>query len=361
MAKSRRRFGRVRKLPSGRWQARYPGPDGIDRPAPETFRTKTDADVWLVNKETEIRASGWIDPDAGLTALGSYAEQWIKERRLAESTVTKYREYLQRFVVPYLGDEPVSDLTPARIRTWYAQLETDGATAMYRAKTYRFLHAVLNTAADDELIRRNPCRIQGAGQEYSPERPVLSVADVLKVAGTIQPRYRLLVLLGAFAELRYSELMRLKRADIDLLNEVVSVRPSDGRGKSKSLAGVRKVAVPSAIMPALRFHLKIYAEPGAEGRVFVGPKGATPSVANFNSIWHRALISAELPRVHFHDLRHSGNTLIAESGASTKELMRRMGHSSSRAALIYQHATDKRDRKLAEALSLMIEEERTGT
>ena len=284
MAKSKRRFGRVRKLPSGRWQARYPGPDGIDRPAPETFRTKTDADVWLVNKETEIRANVWVDPDAGQVTVGDYAEQWIKERRLAESTVAKYREYLLRFVVPYLGSVAVGDLTPARIRTWYTQLEADGATDKYRAKTYRFLHAVLNTAADDEVIRRNPCRIKGAGQEYSPERPVLSVAQVLKVAGTIQPRYRLLVLLAAFVELRYSELVRLKRADIDVVNDVIAVLPSDKRGKSKTLAGVRKVAIPSAIMPALRFHLKIYAEPEPTGRVFVGPKGATPSNANFNGI-----------------------------------------------------------------------------
>jgi hypothetical protein len=51
----KRRFGRVRRLPSGRFQARYLGPDGKDRPAPETFATKTDADLWLARKEVEIR------------------------------------------------------------------------------------------------------------------------------------------------------------------------------------------------------------------------------------------------------------------------------------------------------------------
>lgn len=60
----RRRFGRVRKLPSGRYQARYPGPDGLDRPAPDTFATKTDADVWLTMKEAEIRGGDWLDPEA---------------------------------------------------------------------------------------------------------------------------------------------------------------------------------------------------------------------------------------------------------------------------------------------------------
>ena len=61
----KRRFGRVRQLASGRWQARYTGPDGIDRPAPETFATKTDAEVWLTLKEAEIRNGDWINPDDG--------------------------------------------------------------------------------------------------------------------------------------------------------------------------------------------------------------------------------------------------------------------------------------------------------
>lgn len=368
---AKRRFGRIRKLPSGRFQARYQGPDGVDYPAPNTFATKKDADVWLARTEVAILEGRWVSPsapepelgeqDPAQITLGDYADRWIRERDLAESTATKYREYLDRFVRPRLGAKKLCELDPAGIRTWYAQLKDDGATDMYRAKTYRFLHAVLNTAADDETIRRNPCRIKGAGEEYSPERPVLEVADVLKVASVIQPRYRLLILMAAFTELRYSELMRLERADIDLDAGVVSVRPSDHRGKSKSKAGVRKVTIPTAIMSAVVFHMKIYAERGSAGRVFVGPRGGTPSVANFNGIWHKALVKAELPRMHFHDLRHSGNNAIAESGASTKELMRRMGHSSSRAALIYQHATDKRDRVLAESLSAMIEQARSGT
>ena len=67
------------------------------------------------------------------------------------------------------------------------------------------------------------------------------------------------------------------------------------------------------------------------------------------------LLSAGLPSgFHFHDLRHTGNNLAAASGASTRELMHRMGHGSMRAALIYQHATSERDREIATALDLRI-------
>ena len=58
--------------------------------------------------------------------------------------------------------------------------------------------------------------------------------------------------------------------------------------------------------------------------------------------------------LHLHDLRHTGNNLAAASGASTRELMHRMGHSSMRAALIYQHATSERDREIAEGMDKRI-------
>jgi integrase len=91
--------------------------------------------------------------------------------------------------------------------------------------------------------------------------------------------------------------------------------------------------------------------------VFVGPYGATPLRRNFLTIWKRAKekagpgIPAEL---HFHNLRHAGNHLAAASGASTRELMGRMGHASMRAALIYQHRTAERDRMIADSLDEMI-------
>jgi hypothetical protein len=55
------------------------------------------------------------------------------------------------------------------------------------------------TAVDDGLIRRNPCRIKGAGQEESAERPVLTIAEVYALADVIDPQYRVLVFLGTFA------------------------------------------------------------------------------------------------------------------------------------------------------------------
>jgi integrase len=96
-------------------------------------------------------------------------------------------------------------------------------------------------------------------------------------------------------------------------------------------------------------------EPGRHGLVFVGPKGGQLRRGNFRrSVWQPAVICVGVPDLRFHDLRHTGNTLAAATGASTRELMSRMGHASSRAALIYQHATRDRDAAIAAALSDLV-------
>ena len=107
-------------------------------------------------------------------------------------------------------------------------------------------------------------------------------------------------------------------------------------------------------MPALRHHLDVYAQPGQLGLACVGEKGAPQRRCNFSDRWAAALEAAGLTDVHFHDLRHSGNTWAASSGASLRDLMRRMGHASSDAALRYQHASSDRDRAIADALSQRI-------
>ena len=82
--------------------------------------------------------------------------------------------------------------------------------------------------------------------------------------------------------------------------------------------------------------------------------GQPVRLATFYTAWKKATRAVGLEKFHFHDLRHTGNTLAASTGASTKELMSRMGHSSPRAALIYQHATQDRDAEIAAALSEVI-------
>jgi integrase len=357
----RRRFGRIRRLPSGRWQARYRGPDGVDRPAPGTFVRQRDAQSWLVRKEAEILAGDWLDPDAGQVPFGEYATSWVKERpNLRLRTLDLYGYLLRQHILPTFGHRSVASIREPRVRAWRHALLESGVNAVTLAKAYRLLKAIFNTAVDDGLIRRNPCRAVGAGQERSAERPVLTVEQVGRLAEAIGARYQALVLLATFASLRWGELTALTRRNVDLDSHTVRVVSSLTEtdrgtlipGLPKTAAGRRTVQLPLLIVPILRDHLDRYAQPGDDGLIFVSPRGTRLRRSNFRRrVWLPALTKAGLPEIHVHDLRHTGNILTATAGASLRELMARMGHTSTRAALVYLHDTNDRQRAIAAAVN----------
>lgn len=364
--KGHRRFGNVRTLPSGRFQASYLAPDGLRRYAPETFETRKEADDWLTLRQAELLRGEWTDPNRGRLPFRDYAERWVKERKVEESTRERYDELLRLHINPFLGDLPLNKISTETVRSWRVHLLDHGRSEIRVSKAYRLLRAIFNTAVDDERIRRNPCRIKGADKEYSPERPVASLPQVLTLAARMPERFQALVLAAALTGLRWGELVGLRRGDVDFGAGVVYVRRAmkqldSGRlreGGTKSAAGVRAVAMPEALADVLDVHLGKYVDPSLDALVFTGPKGAPLKRANWRKSvkWPERVKAVGLPDgFHFHDLRHTGNQLAARSGASTRELMRRMGHSSVRAALIYQHATDDRDQEIAKAINSLIE------
>jgi len=244
-----------------------------------------------------------------------------------------------------------------------------GVTPVTAAKAYRLLKSIMATAVDDGLIRRNPCRIKGASVEKSPERPLLTIsqvyAQVYALADTVDRRYRALILLACFCGLRWGELAGLQRADIDCDPRTIRIARQlcevPGRppflAPPKSDAGKRTVSMPSMIVADVSAHLDAFTMPEAEALVFTSPHGKPLRHPNFRrGVWYPALAATGLD-VHFHDLRHTGNQLTADAGANLRELMERMGHSSSRAALIYLHSTSDRQRQLADTVAVRVQAE----
>jgi integrase len=155
---------------------------------------------------------------------------------------------------------------------------------------------------------------------------------------------------------------RRRRLDGCAVRIVISTpETDDGRlidDDPKSQAGRRRVAFPKEIAPELRWHLERFAQPGDDGLVFIGPKGGRLRRSTFQRTWTKARTDVGLPDLHFHDLRHTGNTMAAGQGASLRELMERMGHTSARAALIYQHATQQRDEAIAAGMGKLLRQAR---
>ncbi len=364
----KRQFGSIRRLPSGRYQARYPDASGQLLPAPLTFAAKADAGRFLDEVRTDQDRGVWIDPRAGQVTLADYAWSWLELRPdLRPRTVELYEGYLRLHILPILGDVELGSVTTARVRAWHAGLIGAGKPGRSTvAKAYRLLSTIMRTAVEDELVLKNPCILKNAGVERPPERPIATVAQVFEIADAIHPRFRILVLLATFTGLRLGELQALKRSRVDVENGTLRVVEQtqllkDGTlvtGPPKTDAGVRTVAIPAASLPDLAIQLDEHCATGPDGLVIPGPGGVPFRRATLYTEWQKAVRTVGVEGLRFHDLRHTGNTLAASTGASTKELMARMGHASPRAALIYQHATAERDVVIASALSDMIERAR---
>jgi integrase len=369
-----RGFGNVRKLPSGRWQARYPGPDGQLRNAPRTFAGKREAEQWLSLTEAQLVTGDWTDPARAKIRLTDYATKWINERPgLRPKTKALYEWLWTKHVGPRLGEVQLGKITTSVVREWRAELLEAGVSQSVAAKSYRLLRAIFNTAVDeDRILPRNPCRVRGADQENASERPVLTVAQVFDLADRMNDRrYRALILVGAFCTLRWGEVTALRRCDVAADGSWVRVHFAHTElkgqgivvGPPKSRAGVRTLAVPTAIRREIVKHLMEFTGPEPTALIFTGKRGRALRRGNFNQLvqWTKTVTDMGLPGLHFHDLRHTGNTLAAQAGVSTKDLMARMGHDDMRAALIYQRATSEADRKIAEQLSGLVDEHHAGT
>jgi integrase len=272
----RRRFGKVRKLPSGRYQASFIPPSGPRQAAPKTFRTKTDADKWLSAVEADISRGAWLNEDLGRQTFGNYARAWIGDH---PKMGPRYRETCARNLRLHLAPlegVPLRALTPLVVREWYAGAMRGSGGRTSIMQSYRFARAVLNTAVRDGAIASNPCHLPGAGSDRAKERPIASPAQVVALVAAITPRYRAAVLLAAWCGLRRGEVLALRRGDVDIDAGTVTVRrnrvellesPVAFDADPKTDAGRRTVAVPPHVLPFLKEHLESWA---GDERLFVG-------------------------------------------------------------------------------------------
>jgi integrase len=360
----RRTSGSVRRRSSGAWQARVRDPITGRLASLGTFKSKAEADRAVALAVSAQTRGAWVDPALATITLATYAQRWFEERpQLRPRTVELYEGLLRLHILPSLGRIELGRINTSLVRRWHAQLlagEKPGASTV--AKAYRLLHAILDTAIADGLIATNPCAIKGAGVERAKERPVITVAQVWALAEAIEPRFKLMVLLAGFMGLRKGELFGLTRERVDLMHRTISIveqrqQLRDGTvltGPPKTEAGVRTLAIPESLLAEVESHLERFVPTASESLLFYGEKGGPLRVHVFQAKWDAARSSVDLEHLHFHDLRHVANTLTAASGASTKELMYRMGHASPAAALRYQHATRDRDAAIAAALSDLV-------
>jgi integrase len=374
MTRGRRSFGRLRKCqPSGRYQASYLGPDDKLYKAKETFAAKVDAEGWLTDRRREIDRDLWSPPAttvqkkakrAAETKFGDYAKKWVEERNvrgrpIRQRTREHYESLLEHHIYPTFKNKAVRDISMEQVDRWYAKTAKDAPTV--RSHAYSLLRTILETARKrDRLIEANPCEIVGASSTRRVIKPKPATLDQLAtIIETMPERLQPMVLLATWCAMRFSELVELRRGDVNVDDGVVSVARAAVRvdggwvvGDPKSDAGIRDVVIPPHIMPMIKAHLSSeHVGKGRDAQLFPPTTGDWLQPSTLYRHFYRARTAAKREDLRFHDLRHTGATMAAQTGATLAELMARLGHSTPAAAMRYQHAAQGRDKIIADSMS----------
>lgn len=235
------------------------------------------------------------------------------------------------------------------------------------------------------LIVANPCQIHpdDIPKRKAKKMQIATVEEIDALASEMPERLTVLIHMAAWSGLRFGELVELRRRDIDLTSDYPLLRVERAYGRvngvnivdePKSEAGKRTVRLPDFLKPLLQNQLATFAQPGPDGLIFTAARPAPGKCdcdyprcigghllhATFHRSYFRpARKAVGCPTLRVHDLRHTGATLAAQHGATLAELIRRIGHTTPQAAMIYQHATDERDEELAKRMSRSAKKAKT--
>lgn len=373
---TRRGFGAVEQLPSGKWRAKYRHA-GRRFAAPVTFVTRKHADAWLAGEHVKISAGTWTPPAAAAvdvahgTTVADWIDMVIADRDIADRTREGYEMVNRLHLRPAFGDIAVANLTTADVAVWHKGALRDRPTM--RSHAYQLLRSAMDAAVKAGMRTDNPCAVKSAGKAVKRvgKTEVATVEDIALLAKAMPDRLRLMVLLSGWAGFRYGEVTEFRRGDVDRARGVIRVRRAVVRLKRtedtpagvqrfkvkapKSDEGSRDVIVPSFLWPFIEDHLRDHVAPGADALLFPAANDPThhlaPSTLYKSYYPARDLIGR--PDLRFHDLRHTSGTMFTQAGGTLAEVMALLGHSTPVAALRYQHATNDRMAMLAAKMSGM--------
>lgn len=363
--------GSISLLKSGRWQARRPHPTEVTtvrgtgqvRPkmVARSFAAKEDAEGWLRQTDAEAFADApeVVTAPPSRTAFRAYADEWLAARKIRPRTRDHYRKLLDQWLYPTFGDQPLSAISPTMVRQWFNRsLGADGRGETMRAHAYTLLKSVLSTAVDDDVIPSNPCRIKGGGKSpRSRKVEPLTLEELDALTAAMPGRLQAAVQVSVWCAPRFGELVALRRSDVNLKagtirikRAVVRVKGEPQVGPPKSDAGDRVVVMPPPLVDVMRGHLDRYVGSDPDALLFPAAGGGYLAPTSLYKRFYPAREAIGRPDLHWHDLRHTGATYAASTGAPVAAVMRRTGHDDVAVHLSYNHPGEAEDRALANAL-----------
>jgi integrase len=344
-----------KKLPSGRWRARYTAPDGSIRSL-GTYSTKKDAETAIRAKELELEriGSGWVDPHLGSVPFDEWGPQAVSQRlTIVETTRNLYMGHLNRDLIPYWGKTLIKDITPHRVKEWARVTDKKKLRSLLIV-----LSAVMDEAKQAGHIGVNPCyRTIPKKIIVKPKaRPTFPPEVFFDLVDKAEGRLKLLLLVLWGSSCRVGEALALIRSDFDLKAGTVSINKQwvwvpGGYTLSPPKNGdahERVVFLYPEALEAIRDHYRV--EPFDQSELlFKTATGGRWNQRQVGGAWRTFRTKQGLEELHLHDIRHISATQFAPE-AGIRDTMYRLGHSSERMSLHYLHVSESKQQTAAAAV-----------
>lgn len=354
MASIRKRTWKTGDETKTAWVADYFDPHG--KRHLKTFRTKKEADTWLLATRREVQQGGHSSACASIT-VEQAGEEWIVEAEaggLERGTISQYRQHLNYHINPLIGETKLADLSLAGIKDFRSRLIREGRSPIMAKKVLSSLGAILGNAMEGGRVAQNVVRVytprrrreDGLDQRHKRRIEVgvdIPTKDEIRaMLAQAQGWVRPLIVTAIFTGLRASELRGLRWADIDFDRAELTVRQRADRwgtiGSPKSGAAQRTIPLAPMVVSTLRDWRLTCPQNNAD-LAFPTSKGRPRQT---NTIHTHGLVPLQLaagivsvvggrpprkPKYGLHSLRHAAASLFIEQGLSPKRVQVLMGHS----------------------------------
>lgn len=388
MTTRNREAGPRRDEKTGTWQFVADvgtGPDGRRKQARRRgFPTKKAAQAELDRLRVRVHESTFVAIQK--ITLADYFAGWLSSLETAglrPSTVTSYRRNLSNHVLPTLGGVRLQSLTPLHLDRLYAALRSTGSRktgGALSARTTRYIHTILRSALADAtrkgLVARNVADAASppsAKSAKAPEQAWWTPEELRRFLDMVAgEEHFALFRLAAMTGMRRGEVCGVRWADVDLdagklhvRQQLVTVDHAVVLSEHpKTDHGRRTIDLDPGTVAVLRAHRAAQATTrlamGAgyvdRGLVFAKVDGSPLHPEAVGHVFTRRVARSGLPRIRFHDLRHSHAAHLIAARRDSLEISRRLGHASPAFTMAkYGHLMPDADSAAAAAVAALVD------
>jgi len=330
--------------------------------------TKTQVQEQLARLQREASVGLLSDPER--ITVARFLERWLEDsvrRSVRPTTHTLYSQMCRLHIVRHVGGIVLSKLRALHVQQMLAAMEKDEKSPRLCQLAYTILHRALNDAVRGGLVPRNVCEAVTRPRAPRKTMQTLTPAQAAQFLEAAKgDRLEALYVLAVTTGLRQGELLGLRWPDVNLEVGRLSVRHQlcELRGKlwldePKTAKARRQIDLPAVTVTALREHRRRMLAEGhyrSDGLVFCDTQGGPLRKSGLRRRSFEPLLKkAGLPRIRFHDLRHTAATLALGEGVHPKIVQEMLGHSQISITLdTYSHVLPSMQKEAAAKMDALF-------